>query len=70
MCAALKGPCHQKLYVSNVRDHYDMVLFPPNLKKKKGIDNFSEILEIVCDSELGIGKEKSISKVRTGQLEF
>jgi hypothetical protein len=47
-----------------------MVLFPPNLKKKKGIDNFSEILEIVCDSELGIGKEKSISKVRTGQLEF
>ena len=29
--------------------------------------HFPEILEIVCDSELGTGKESCISKGRTGK---
>ena len=29
--------------------------------------HFPEILEIVCDSELGTGKESCISKDRTGK---
>ena len=41
--------------------------FPPKLKIKDKKHIFLKILEIVCISELGTGKEKCISELRTGK---
>ena len=41
--------------------------FPPKLKIKNNKHTFLKILEIVCISELGTGKEKCISELGTGK---
>ena len=67
----LKGLNHKKLSFSMLKSHDSWPLcqgsFPPKLKNKDKKTYFLKILEIVCISELGTGKEKCISEMGTGK---
>ena len=68
---ALKGLNQGKLSFSMLKSHDSWPLwqgsFPPKLKIKDKKHIFLKILEIVCISELGTGKEKCISEIGTGK---
>ena len=53
-----------------IPDHCVQGSFPPKLKNKDKKHIFLQILEIVCVSELGTGKEKCISELGTGKENY